>query len=75
MMGESVYAVGMEPATNWVFGRAKERERGALRILQPGEQCHYHITFGLLTSTGQIAQIEDAVRQALSASSGAESSL
>jgi hypothetical protein len=75
MMGESVYAVGMEPATNWVSGRAKERKRGALRILQPGEQCHYHITFGLLTSTGQIAQIEDAVRQALSASSGAESSL
>ena len=54
MMGESVYAVGMEPASNWVSGRAKERERGALQILQPGEQRSYHLEFGPLTSLVEI---------------------
>ena len=58
MMGEGVYAVGMEPATNWVTGRAKERERGALQLLQPGEQRQYHLEFGLLTGPDEAAEME-----------------
>jgi hypothetical protein len=58
MMGEGVYAVGIEPATNWVTGRAKERERGALQILQPGEQRRYHLEFGLLTGLEEAAKFE-----------------
>ena len=58
MMAESVYTVGMEPATNWVTGRAKERERGALQILQPGEQRSYHLEFGVLASQADIIKIQ-----------------
>jgi hypothetical protein len=58
MMGESVYAVGMEPATNWVSGRAIERQRGALQILQPGEQRSYHVEFGVLASQADITNIQ-----------------
>lgn len=36
-MGQVVYAAGLEPATNLVAGRLKERERDALTILKPGE--------------------------------------
>jgi hypothetical protein len=62
MMGEGVYAVGMEPATNWVTGRANERERGALQLLQPGEQRHYHLEFGLLTGLDEAAELEQQIR-------------
>jgi len=58
MMGESVYAVGLEPASNWVSGRAVERERGALQILQPGEQRSYHLEFGVLASKADIIKIQ-----------------
>jgi hypothetical protein len=48
MVGEDVYCVGLEPANCLVEGRAKERERGALQYIQPGERRDYHVEIGLV---------------------------
>jgi hypothetical protein len=61
MMGEQVYSVGLEPATNWVTGRASERQRGALQILQPGDQRQYHLEFGVLKGVDSINTLENSV--------------
>lgn len=48
MMGQGVYAVGLEPSTNWVSGRSKERDRGTLTILQPAEKRNYYLEIGVV---------------------------
>lgn len=48
MMGESTYVVGMEPSNCWVEGRDKDRERGILQFLEPGEKRSYEIEVSLL---------------------------
>ena len=48
MMGESLYAVGMEPASNG-FGTVQELiEAGYPIMLEPGEERRYDIEFGVL---------------------------
>ena len=47
MMGQGVYSVGLEPATNWVDGRSRERLSGALTVLQPGETRSYYLEIGI----------------------------
>lgn len=54
MMGQTYYVCGLEPATNWVEGRAKERAEGRLKLLQPGETHHYRLEIGVLTSQAEI---------------------
>jgi hypothetical protein len=54
MMGQSHYICGLEPATNWVEGRAKERAEGRLQFLAPGETRHYKLELGALTSLAEI---------------------
>ena len=66
MNGVGEYVVGMEPANCWVEGRAKERERGTLQFLKPGEQREYHIEIGVLATTDEVADFEsllDSVKQ------------
>jgi hypothetical protein len=46
--GPGLYVVGMEPANCQGSGRANERARGALEVLQPGERREYHIEIGVL---------------------------
>ena len=41
MMGEGLYVVGLEPANCHVEGRIRERDRGTLPMLAPGETRHY----------------------------------
>jgi hypothetical protein len=41
MMGEGLYVVGLEPANCHVEGRTKERQRGTLVMLEPGEVRNY----------------------------------
>ena len=53
-MGQSHYICGLEPATNWVEGRAKERAEGRLKFLAPGETRHYKLELGALTSLAEI---------------------
>jgi hypothetical protein len=45
MMGEGMYVVGLEPANCHVEGRVRERERGTLQVLQPGEIRSYTLEF------------------------------
>ena len=54
MMGEGVYMVGMEPANCLVEGRAKERERGTLQFLDPGEDRRFFLLAGVLEGETQI---------------------
>ena len=43
MMGEGLYVVGLEPANCHVEGRVRERERGTLPMLAPGEARQYRL--------------------------------
>ena len=62
MMDEGTYVVGMEPANCWVEGRAKERERGTLQFLKPGETREYHLEIGVLPSREEIQEFEKSVQ-------------
>jgi hypothetical protein len=62
MMGQGTYVVGYEPANCWVEGRAKERERGTLQYLQPGETREYHLEIGVLPSADAIKKFEEGVK-------------
>ncbi|MCE5323682.1 aldose 1-epimerase family protein [bacterium] len=63
MNGTQEYVVGMEPANCLVEGRAKERERGTLQFLKPGESREYHIEIGVLADADEVAEFEDSVSQ------------
>jgi len=54
MMGQGTYVCGLEPGTNWVGGRAKERAEGRLRHLEPGETRTFHLEISVLTSPAEI---------------------
>ena len=58
MNGEGTYVVGMEPANCLVEGRDKDRERGILQFLQPGEKREYELEIGVLTSAEMIEELE-----------------
>lgn len=47
--GKGDYVTGLEPANCLVEGRDKERERGSLINLQPGEERKYELEIGLST--------------------------
>jgi hypothetical protein len=47
MMGQGHYVCGLEPATNWVGGRAVERAAGRLGFLEPGQSRQYHLEIGV----------------------------
>lgn len=63
MMGQGTYVCGLEPASNLVEGRDKERREGRLRLLSPGERREYRVEIGVLGSQAEI----DAFAEALSA--------
>lgn len=43
MSGLGTYVLGIEPANCHVEGRAAERQRGSLVMLEPGQSIHYHL--------------------------------
>ena len=61
MMARGHYVVGVEPATNKVEGRDKERREGRLRMLKPGETAVYDLEIGALTDKQECAEFEKAV--------------
>ena len=65
MMGQVDYVVGMEPANCLVEGRARERERATLQLLEPGERREYELEIGVLEDADAIGRFRDAVQQAL----------
>ncbi|HEX9973714.1 MAG TPA: aldose 1-epimerase family protein [bacterium] len=48
MPGAGVYVLGIEPANCYVEGRAKERERGTLVTLAPGESLDYELQLEII---------------------------
>ena len=54
MMGHGQYVCGLEPSTNLVEGRAKERKEGRLQFLEPGESRSYKLEIGVLGSQSEI---------------------
>jgi hypothetical protein len=56
MVGEGEYVLGMEPANCLVQGRAKERERGTLQILDPGEKREFLLRIGILDGHAALDQ-------------------
>jgi hypothetical protein len=64
-MGKGAYVVGVEPGTNLVTGRAKERAEGRLRMLKPGEKVQYDLEVGALTTKQEVAAFEAAVKKIL----------
>lgn len=61
MNGNQEYVVGMEPANCWVEGRCKERERGTLQFLEPGETREYHLEIGVLSGRDDVVEFEARV--------------
>ena len=43
MPGAGEHVLGLEPSNCWTYGRAKEREQGTLRMLEPGESINYNL--------------------------------
>ncbi|MFH1230173.1 MAG: aldose 1-epimerase family protein [Planctomycetota bacterium] len=60
MLREGMYVLGIEPANCLVEGRAKERKRGTLQFLKPGEKREFHLEIGVLTSYGEIKHLESS---------------
>lgn len=58
MTGQGLYVMGLEPANCLVEGRAKERARGTLLFLAPGERRSYHLEIGVFTSDEEAAAWE-----------------
>lgn len=65
MMDAATYVVGMEPGNCLVMGRAKERDRGALQTLAPGEQRRYDLELGVLAGGAEISQLDDLSTRAV----------
>ncbi len=57
MVGVGEYVLGLEPANCWVQGRAKERERGTLQFLEPGERREFIVHIGILEGGNLIEQL------------------
>lgn len=64
MNGQGTYVVGLEPGNCRVEGRHRERERGTLVFLAPGETREYHIEIGVMNSAEAIGAFEEKVRSA-----------
>ena len=56
------YAIGMEPSTNHVRGRAFATERGELIRLEHGDERRYDVTFRILSGRDDIAREETRIR-------------
>jgi hypothetical protein len=53
MPGAGVHVLGVEPANCYVEGRAAERERGTLEMLEPGESRTYQLVLNVQTGSGR----------------------
>jgi hypothetical protein len=59
MVAEGEYVLGFEPANCLVEGRAKERERGTLQFLEPGETRDFLVRIGVLDGNDAIDQFKN----------------
>ncbi len=61
MTGEGTYVVGVEPANCLVEGRDKERERGTLQFIAPGETRSFSVEIGVLENADEVDDFEKMV--------------
>jgi hypothetical protein len=61
MLGEDTYSVALEPSTNRDAGRWDARQRGELRMLEPGETRSYELELGALRGAAEIDAFERRV--------------
>lgn len=62
-MASGDYALGIEPGSNCLEGRDKEREKGALRWLEPYEKSFYDIEIGVLEGSAEISEFENMIKE------------
>ncbi|HHX42739.1 MAG TPA: aldose 1-epimerase family protein [Chloroflexi bacterium] len=62
MVAAGTYVTGLEPANCLVEGRAKDRERGILQFLEPGEQREYLLEIGVLDGVAEIDALAEQIR-------------
>lgn len=62
MMGQGAYVCGVEPASNFVEGRGKERREGRLTLLEPGQARSYRVEIGVLSTMTEIDAFAAAVQ-------------
>lgn len=55
MVGAGTYVTGLEPGNCMVEGRDKDRARGILQFLEPGDQREYLLEIGVLDGSDAIA--------------------
>lgn len=60
--GLGTYVMGVEPANCRVEGRAKERARGTLQVMQPGETRTYTMTISVYEGPEPIDQLVAGIR-------------
>jgi hypothetical protein len=63
MMGQGDYVVGMEPGNCVPEGRASARNRGVLKILQPGEKVKIDLEIGVLANNSEIKTFKDRLKK------------
>jgi hypothetical protein len=59
MPGAGLHVLGIEPANCYVEGRAVERARGTLQMLEPGEARHYDLALEVLPGAAAPSQAEE----------------
>ena len=61
MTGVRDYVLGLEPGNCRVEGRAKCREEGILKTIQPGETAHFHLSIRILDGEDDLARAREHV--------------
>lgn len=61
MVGQGEYVTGLEPANCLVEGRDKDRERGILQFLEPGESRENLLEIGVLDGVAEIDALAAAI--------------
>ena len=51
------YVTGLEPATNFAYNRAKEREAGRVKTLGPGEEVTFALAWSFLRNASEVTQV------------------
>lgn len=64
-MGQGFYVMGIEPSNCLPEGRAKERERGMLPFINPGEVREFQLELGVLETREAIATFREQVGKLL----------
>ena len=62
-MGEGIYSLGFEPGNCHPHGRKKERERGTLQFLAPGESRDFYIEYRILEGAPAIEKTERMITE------------